>query len=245
MKKIIIQNKKVLSVFIILIMIIFFKTSFLKNLMNVINFNESERISKIYGFCESESIGYLKYLKKKYKFKGNPEIVNYEHNPKSKWSIYETDDLNTNNGQMIILNYPPRETDLALANDLSTWIELAHYKDNFYELTDAFYYTSLYKTIEKIHIKGFNETIVNLKFHIKDEAEKFEIVKNLQKVKSDIDKNFILNQKLNIFEVRGKRFFFEFNNIREEEKIFITLKPKHDLNDFTIIDKSKNCYFVE
>ena len=42
-----------------------------------------------------------------------------------------------------------------------------------------------------------------------------------------------------------KRFFLKFYNIKKNSKIFVTLKNKYDLGNYKIIDKFKNCYFVE
>lgn len=247
MKKIIFLKKIKISylIFFLLIIIFVLKTNFLRNLLDVLKYSENDRVEKIYGYCGGQSIGYLRYLKKKYKIETNPMILNYSHTPPVKWSIYETSSLNNNKDQIIILNYPPLEVDLSLANDLSRWIELVHYKDNLYELKDAFYYFGLYKTLEKIHIKDLKAEITNLKFYIKDEAKNLKMVKNLQITKNGINNNFILDQKLNNFDVKGKKIFFQFDNIRDKTKIFIYLKPKYDLNDYKIIDKFKDCYFVE
>ena len=59
------SNKIFYFISIILVIMIFFKTSFVNNLKNVLESSENERITKLYGYCKNESIGYLKYLKKK------------------------------------------------------------------------------------------------------------------------------------------------------------------------------------
>ena len=57
------------KLFVIAIIICFLyfsiKNEFVKNLLFTIKFNENNRISKIYGFCGGESIGYLRSIKKK------------------------------------------------------------------------------------------------------------------------------------------------------------------------------------
>ena len=58
------SNKIFYFISIILVIMIFFKTSFVNNLKNVLESSENERITKLYGYCKNESIGYLKYLKK-------------------------------------------------------------------------------------------------------------------------------------------------------------------------------------
>ena len=110
---------------------LFYKTSFLENLINISKNNENERITKLYGYCKNESIGYLKYLKKKYNIKSNPKIINYVHTAQVNWAIYETTSQNEDSTKLIILNYPGNEINL----------KLSYFKDNFYELKDSYFYS--------------------------------------------------------------------------------------------------------
>ena len=231
------NKKKIISLFILftLIIIFFLKTSFFKNLANILQFNESERVKKIYGYCEGESIGYLKYLKKRYAIKNNPKILNYIHFPPVSWSIYETSEKDTNENQLIILNYPGKEID----------IELNHYKDNFYELPDSYYYSTLFESIKKIKIKNFMEPNVSIELYIKNKSNELIVKKKIQVLKNNVTNDFPINQKLTDFEMSEKRFFLKFNNIKKDTKIFATLKNRYNLDDYKIIDKFKNCYFVE
>ena len=82
------QNLFIL-LFIIIVLIFTNKISFYNNLINLIKFNEEQRITNFYGYCRGESIGYLKYLKKKYKFDNNPEIINFKHTHPTNWSIFD------------------------------------------------------------------------------------------------------------------------------------------------------------
>ncbi len=231
------NKKKIISLFILftLIIIFFLKTSFFKNLANILQFNESERVKKIYGYCEGESIGYLKYLKKRYAIKNNPKILNYKHFPPVSWSIYETSEKDSNENQLIILNYPGKEID----------IELNHYKDNFYELPDSYYYSTLFESIKKIKIKNFMEPNVSIELYIKNKSNELIVKKKIQVLKNNVTNDFPINQKLTDFEMSEKRFFLKFNNIKKDTKIFATLKNRYNLDDYKIIDKFKNCYFVE
>jgi hypothetical protein len=237
MKRIIFQNKKVISFIILFILsvILFLKTSFLKNLTNILQFNESERIQKIYGYCDGESIGYLKYLKKRYKIKTNPKILNYKHFPPVNWSIYETGKKDYNENQLIILNYPGNEID----------IKLNYYKDNFYELMDSYYYSTLFESIKNIKIKDFIEPNVNVELFIKNKSNELIMKKKFQILRDNITNDYLINQKFTDFKMSEKRFFLKFYNIKKNSKIFVTLKNKYDLGNYKIIDKFKNCYFVE
>ena len=237
MKKIIFQNKKMISFFILFIftIMLFLKTNFLKNLMNILQFNESERIQKIYGYCGGESIGYLKYLKKKYKINTNPKILNYEHFAPVNWSIYETSEKNNNENQFIILNYPGKEIN----------IELNYYKDNFYELLDSYYYSTLFESIKNIKIKNFMESNVRVELYIKNKSNELIMQKKLQILKDSVTHEYPINHKFTNLKMSEKRFFLKFNNIKKNTKVFVTLKNKYDLANYKIIDKFKNCYFVE
>ena len=235
MKRNIYKNVKVVFfTLFVLIMIFVLKSNFLKNLTNILKFDENKRIEKIYGFCDGESIGYLKYLKKRYNFKTNPRIINYVHTPSIKWSIYITDMKENDENQMIILNYPGNEVK----------IELNYYKDNFYELADAHYLSLLFKSIKKIEIKDSTFPITNIKFYLKNWSNKMIIQKSL-KIDKGNNNNYKLNQKLNFFDIKEKRFFLKFNNLKTTTKIFVTLDVKYHLKDYKILDKFKNCYLVE
>ena len=65
----------------------------------------------------------------------------------------------------------------------------------------------------------------------------------------EIDKGnrnrYKINQKLNFFDIKEKRFFLKFNNLKKTEKIFVTLDVKYNLKDYKILDNFKNCYLVE
>tara|TARA_B100000767_G_C19730295_1_gene521354 strand:- start:699 stop:1412 length:714 start_codon:yes stop_codon:yes gene_type:complete len=237
MKKIIFQNKKTISFFILFIfsIMLFLKTNFLKNLLNILQFNESERIQTIYGYCDGESIGYLKYLKRKYKIKNNPKILNYVHYAPVNWSIYETSEINNNENHLIILNYPGKEIN----------IELNYYKDNFYELLDSYYYSTLFESIKNIKIKDFTKSNIRVELYIKNKSNELIVKKKLQILKDNLTHEYPINHKFTDIKMSEKKFYLKFYNIRKNTKVFVTLKNKYDLADYKIIDKFKNCYFIK
>jgi hypothetical protein len=237
MKKIIFKNKKIItfSTIFILILLLFLKTSFFKNLINILKFTENERIERIYGYCGGESIGYLKYLKNKYKIKTNPRVLNYEHTPPTNWSIYVAGAKDYNENQLILLNYPGQEID----------IKLHHYKYNFYEFKDPRHYSILFKSLKKIKINNFIEPNIEVEFYIKDGSDKLSMLESIQIVKDLETNDFIMNQKLDVFKLKEKRFFLKFNKLKKEKKIIATLENKYNLNNYKVLDKYKNCYFIE
>ena len=100
--------KKNFGVLIIsfLILSFIYNHNFFRKLYNVFIINYESRLTKKSGYCFRESVGFLRMLKKKYKFNFNPLIVNYEDSvPSSGWSIYDNHNK-TDKNHKILLNYP-------------------------------------------------------------------------------------------------------------------------------------------
>ena len=64
-----------------------------------------------HGFCGGESVGFIKYVYKKYNFKFIPVIINFDKKvPDNYWSIFKYDkkvrkNIFTNYDYIILLNY--------------------------------------------------------------------------------------------------------------------------------------------
>ena len=237
MKKNNFSDKKItlFLILFVLLLILILKTNFLKNLINIFEFTESERIVKTYGFCGGESIGYLRYLKKNYRLKTNPKILNFVHTSPTYWSIFEINQNDSEENRKILLNYPGKEIN----------IKLIHYKDNLYEFPDYYYYSAYYNDIKSVKIEKFNKENVNIEFYIKNESGLSLIQKKIMAVKNNFNNNYVLNEKLNNFKVNEKKFFLNFVNLKNKTPIILTLKNKYDLDNYKILDKFENCYFVE
>ena len=88
-----------------LILSFIYNHNFFRKLYNIFVINFESRLIKKHGNCSRESVGFLKMLKKKYKFNFNPLIVNYEDGvPDSGWPIYDNN-YKTDNSHKILLNY--------------------------------------------------------------------------------------------------------------------------------------------
>ena len=61
-----------------LILSFIYNHNFFRKLYNVFVMNYESRLTEKSGYCSRESVGFLRMLKKKYKFNFNPLIVNYE-----------------------------------------------------------------------------------------------------------------------------------------------------------------------
>ena len=100
--------KKNFGVLIIgfLILSFIYNHNIFRKLYNIFVTSYESRLTKKQGYCSRESVGFLRMLKKEYKFNFNPLIVNYEDGvPSSGWSIYDNN-YKTDNNHKILLIYP-------------------------------------------------------------------------------------------------------------------------------------------
>ena len=84
-----------------------FKVNFLKSLHNLILSNYDNRISKVYGFCDREGIGYVNFIKKNFEINGKIKIQNFQQNNNNsgKWSVYNTIIRKTVPKYLILINH--------------------------------------------------------------------------------------------------------------------------------------------
>ena len=231
------NNNFIRNTILVLLIIFFFsvKTNFVKNSHLIISKNYDDRINLAYGFCSPEGIGYLRSIKKKYEFKKNPKIINYEHVPQNNWAILNTQNIGQKTNKIIFLNYPGLEYNIDL-NKISR---------KKYELKDVEFLAQNFESI--INIKILDNS------YSKDksiELEVFTIDKSLNKkiIKNVIlktNKNEIINLIFNELNLSESKLFFKLNNSNEIKNIILTLKNKYNLNDFKILDEFENCFFAE
>ena len=234
------KNKKNISILIIgfLILSFIYIHNFFRKLYNIYVINHESRLAKKYGYCSRESVGFLKMLKKKYKFNFNPLIINYEDGvPDSGWSIYDNN-YKTDNNHKILLNYP---------KNLSL-----HFKP----LNKIFYSEGTVK---------YSNGISNIIFELKDKHirinSKIKIYrKTLNKKDVIYEENFhklIKNNQIIPIEFKTKEInsiykptYIEISNLSGDQigkinSITLNLNHKFNLMNFTIIEKFNNCYYVK
>ena len=203
-----------------------------------------ERIVNTYGFCRGESIGYLLYLKKKYEIKDNPKIINYIHTPNVNWAIINTEIINKNSKKLILLNYPGPKIK----------INLKKINNNLFELQQTDFFFNKFNNIESVEIlnnlKNFKKINWELAVVTTDRYGNEKIVKEFN-IKNFLGESLrikldILNQGLNLNE---QKLYFKIKNINtdkiEDLTIYLILKNKYILEDFQIIDKIDNCYYIK
>ena len=232
--------KKNLGVLIIgfLILSFIYNHNLFRKLYNVFVANYEFRLTKKTGYCSRESVGFLRMLKKKYKFNFNPLIVNYEDAvPSSGWSIYDNN-YKSDNNHKILLNYP---------KNLSL-----HFKP----LNKIFYSEGTVR-----HSNGISNIIFELKQkHIRINSKIKIFRKTLNKKDILYEENFhklIKNNQIIPIEFKTKKInsifkptFIEIsdlsdNQIEKINSIIVNLNHEFNLKDFTIIEKFNNCYYVK
>ena len=233
--------KKNFGVLIIsfLILSFIYNHNLFRKLYNIFVINYESRLTKKYGFCFRESVGFFRMLKKKYKFNFNPLIVNYEDAvPNSGWSIYDNHNK-TDKNHKILLNYP---------KNLSLY---------FKPLNKIFYSEG---TVE--HSNGISNIIFDLKDkHIRIDSKIKIYRKTFNKQEIIIyEENFhklVENNQIIPIEFKTKKInsifkptFVEIsdlsdNQIEKINSIILNLNHEFNLKDFTIIEKFNNCYYVK
>ena len=235
-------NKYNLRLFsIILVITLIFSTNFPKNIKNIYNNKFEERLTNIYGFCNGESIGYLRYLKNKFKFEDNPKIINYIHTPNVEWSIFLPGEYKKKSKYIILLNYPGEKV-LIRGSDkyLNELVidNLSFYSDKIDKIDKLLISLNTVNKEKNYNIQLFSE-LVNGKRNLIKEFKKFEINNNELKFELNIDLNKIneFNDNISIRLVNFKE-----DNV-EQLKLFS--KNKFILKNYELIDNSKNCYLLK
>ena len=239
------KKKSQILVLLILIIICGINTNFFRNFAEVILHKFDDRIVNRYGFCSGESIGYLLYLKKKYEIKNNPKIINYVHTPNVNWAIINTKNINKSSKKLILLNYPGSELK----------INLKKINNSLFELSSAYFFSKdKFSKIESIEILNNSNNFKKINWKLDlltiDKYGNKKIVKGFNiknifteslKIKLDIlNKNLNLSEKKLLFKIKNKN-----STQIENLQIYLILKNKYILEDFQIIDKINNCYYVE
>jgi hypothetical protein len=233
------KEKKNFGILIIsfLILIFIFNQNLFKKFYNIINTPYEHRVSKMSGFCSKDSIGYLIFLKKKFNFKFNPMVINYDDSyPDSNWPIYDTR-LKNDPTHKILLNYP---------DELS--LEFFPYKNNFYTTNTLEYGKGISEIYFDLKVPAINintNLVIYTKIFGSDIREIIynkpfkELVKNHQKI--ELPYNVIRIN--NIY----KPIFLEIEQVEKDKinNIKIIVKNQFDLNKFKILDSHENCYYIK
>ncbi len=228
-----IKNRFIVLLIFISILYFLEKNDTVKSLFSILRFSESERITKNYGFCGGESIGYLNYVNKKLNFKSNPKIINYDHTPPNLWSIYNSNYNNKKNKFIILLNYPGEIIEVNIDKN----------KDNFFEIPDVYFLSLVTNKILSLVVEEKNPKILEIQFYELDKNNHYIKTKKRILNKKNHKKNFIVNLSLNEFDIEENRLFFKLKKNYSQVKII--LQNKFMIDKYKIIDQFNNCYVLE
>ena len=233
------KNKKKIIIFSIVLLFLI-TTDFFINFYNLIRFNYDQRIVNAYGFCSRESIGYLNYIKAKYKFSHNIRVINYVHTPNVNWSITNPRRINEYSNELILLNYPGHEIKIKLNQN----------KINEYTINNIYFYLDKIKKNNYLEINSVNTTdLSNPKIEIIIQDSMGNIIKDMQIAKFKIFENRIVySTNINFEELKNSfNLYFRLSgiNIKNNAQIFFITENKYNVSNYKIIDNNGTCYYLK
>ena len=237
------KNTLLQLICIFLFLILIYKTKTIQNFYNIGLNNYEKRFSKVHDFCKVESVGYIKYLKKKYGLIKRPIIINYIHTPDLNWVIVNPKEINNYSNYKILLNYPGKL--IYFKFDIKNNDTYQISKLNFYKNK-----TDKIKSLEikfKDKVKLDKDLIVELYSDgIKKEKEYIKTYKQTT-IRNDNVVIIELDLDLNSSKFKNETITFKIKNLDEkmiDEVKFVALN-KYNLEEYDIIDNYKNCYLIK
>ena len=220
-----------------------YQTKLPQNLSHIALNNYDTRFAQVYDFCSIESVGYVKYVKKKYKLFKRPKIINYIHTPNLSWAIIEPKIINDYSDYKILLNYPGEIINL----------NFKVVEENMYKISKLNFYRNKTNKIKKLEIK-FKEKFkpnTNLKAElyvntITNHKKKIKIYNSFSLTESN---KVEFNLNLDLYDARyeSESIIFKIKNLGKnqiEEIKFVSLN-KYNINDYKIIDNYDRCYLIK
>ena len=98
------NKKKILFLFLFLIILFLSKINIFESFYNLYKYDYRARMTSVNGNCYGGAWGFLNFIKKKHKFKNNPKIINYKAQPNLIWSIY-IPNKKVDPQHLILINY--------------------------------------------------------------------------------------------------------------------------------------------
>lgn len=236
------KNYNKLLLVLILLLFLTQYTNFFKNLRNIYWSNYETRIANIYGLCGRNSLGFLLYLKKKYRLESYPEVVNYKIFPNSNW-VMDLDGKSKskkNSSYLVLLNYQD-----------NLEVNLKSINKNFYIIPNQENNSGI-KNI-KIKLEGSNEnTLYDLNIQLIQSNFKYKKIihnKDYNKILfKNNEANIDLDFNTNSLRDRVLRTYIYINSKSSSlsiSNISIIFFNKYKINEKKIVDKINNCYFLE
>ena len=227
---------------ILIVMLLFFlliETNFFKNAYQIISMSHNERLVEKYGFCSNEGVGYIEYIKNEIATTDKIKVINFNNGPPLDWKVYNTNTKKTDFfNNFILINYPGDNHFKKIDYINNKLIINAEYGLRYIKAIN-------YILISNIDIKDNNNFLeITLKDNQKiiyqkrfDNIESNNIIFETD-YKVDSNKNNLADLKLKL-EVNYKNL-----KINKNYDISANMMNQIDLNEFTIINKVENCYFI-
>lgn len=230
---------KIIILLLIAFLLLF--SNFFKNIQNIFTNDFNKRVENVYGYCGNESIGYLKYIKKKYQLNNNPKIINYIHTPNVSWAITSPKNINKKSKNLILLNYPGDHLIL----------KYSILKKNIFLIKNLYFYDDKINEISEFIIffkEKFDEKL-SLNIYSVSKLKKEKLLKKLDSGNKISDNKYQFNLNLKIHKIINAednlKIVIKSPNDLEIQKIEIKAKNKIILNNFQLIDNFEKCYLVK
>lgn len=254
LKKIIDKELFVIILIIFAILIFVKNINFFKNLYFLQNLDFDKRITtKVYNYCNNDSVGYIHDITKKFNITNNPRVINFDIQPDPSWVFLNTSKPKSDR-YLILLNYVE-----------SPNIFFHKTKKNFRseKILNAagikeIQFLSKYKNPIKINgnLQLYQVKVGTFNFKNFDELEKnnFKIKEIFELKLNDnnyINSKYLVNKEISDFGGRGvlnliKIFDNQGNEVREIDKIKVGLINQISLNNYQILDSFENkCLYLK
>ena len=229
------KSLKTNLIILLFFFVIIVNFDFFKNVFSIIKYEKDERLKKTSFFCEKDSQGFIIYLKKKYNFQSNPELINNTISPLSDW-IYFDFKKTTNKKKLILLNYEEtQELDTQFINNefiINTTPPLVK-KIKGVKI-------SLKKKLNNDYSIKLNVNEINFKDKNKLITKKLSFKRMTLNKKINLDLDISDKSKLSQYSITISPLDIDFIN-----DVSILVENKISLSDYKIIDRKQNCYFLE
>lgn len=229
------------QVFILLFALVMIanSTNFFKNFAKVLKTSDTKRIEIAYGFCSAKGVGYINYLKEKYTFQSNPNLL---HNPfysRLNWTFFDFNKRNISTNELIIIGYQGLE-----------------FKKTFAKSGNNLFKVKKIYNAKKIIGVEFLGDFTNLENNKVSFGLKFS---NKEKTidKSDIFDVEITDKAINYFSVNIDDIQNEYINylqlnflsnqkfVEKVNSINVYFENKIDVSNYQIIDNFEDCYYLK
>ena len=229
------------QIFILLFLLVIFihSTNFFQNFAKVLKSNDAKRIEVVYGFCSPKGVGYINYLKKKYRFQSNPNLLHNPFYPRLNWTFFDFNKRNISTNELILVGYQGHEFKKTFAQS----------GNNQFKVKKIY---NVKKIIGVEFLGEFtnlenNKVSFGLKFSNKgktiDKRGTFDVTISDKAINYfSVDFDDIQNEDINYLQLNflsNQKFVDKINNVN------VYFENKIDVSNYQIIDNFEDCYYLK